>query len=88
MIIEEVLHKMVTREDLLRPEINEVVKEVHEMRRKLAEKYGNDLDKMLVYYQEVEKEMRKSGKYKFVDPEPPAEKPTPTESSEGKAADL
>ena len=78
---------MVTREDLLRPEMNEVVKEVREMRMKISEECGHDLNKLLAYYQEAEKRMRKSGKYKFADPEPPAEKSTPTESSEDKAAD-
>ncbi len=73
--------------DLCSPEMNEVVKEVREMRMKISEKCGHDLNKLFAYYQEVEKEMRKSGKYKFVDPEPPAEKPAPTESTRGEAAD-
>ena len=78
---------MVKHEDLLRPEMNEVVKEVREMRMKISEECGHDLNKLLAYYQKVEKEMRKSGKYKFVDPQPPAEKPAPTESKRGEAAD-
>ena len=61
--------------DLHSTEMNEVVKEVREMRMKISEKCGHDLNRLLAYYQEVEKEMRKSGKYKFVEPEPPAEKP-------------
>ena len=73
--------------DLHSTEMNEVVKEVREMRMKISEKCGHDLNRLLAYYQEVEKEMRKSGKYKFVDPEPPAEKPTSTESTRGEAAD-
>ncbi len=73
--------------DLLNPETNEVVKEVREIRMKISEKYGHDINRLLAHYQEVEERLRKTGKYKFVDPEPPAEKPTPTESSEGKAAD-
>lgn len=78
---------MVKREDLLRPEMNEVVKEVREMRMKISEKCGHDLNRLLAYYQKVGEEMRKSGKYKFVDPEPPAEKPASTESTRGEAAD-
>ena len=78
---------MVKHEDLLRPEMNEVVKEVREMRLKISEKCGHDLNRLLAYYQKVGEEMRKSGKYKFVDPEPPAEKPTSTESTRGEAAD-
>ena len=78
---------MVQNEDLLNPEMNEVVKEVREMRMKISEKCGHDLNKLLAYYQKVGEEMRKSGKYKFVDPEPADEKPTSTESTRGEAAD-
>ena len=73
--------------DLLNPETNEVVKEVREMQMKISEECGHDPDKIFAYYQEIGERFRKSGKYKFVDPEPPTENPTPTESSEGKAAD-
>ena len=73
--------------DLHSPEMNEVVKEVREMRMKISEKCGHDLNKLFAYYKEVEKEMRKSGKYKFHNPEPPTEKPASTESTRGEAAD-
>ena len=73
--------------DLCSPETNEVVKEVREMRMKISEKCGHDLNRVLEYYQKVGEEMRKSGKYKFVNPEPPAEKPASIESSEDKVAD-
>ena len=72
---------MVKYEDLLRPEMNEVVKEVREMRMKISEKCGHDLNKLLAYYQEVEKELRESGKYKFADPQPPLEKPASKEEA-------
>ena len=78
---------MVKYEDLLRPEMNEVVKEVREMRMKISEECGHDLNRLIAYYQKVGEEMRKSGKYKFANPEPPAEKPAPTESTRGEAAD-
>ena len=78
---------MAKKIDLCRTEMNEVVKEVREMRMKISEKCGHDLNKLFAYYQEVEKEMRKSGKYKFVDPESPAEKSASIESSEDKVAD-
>ncbi|MXV73388.1 hypothetical protein F4Z99_03805 [Candidatus Poribacteria bacterium] len=78
---------MVKREDLLRPEMNEVVKEVREMRMKISEKCGHDLNRLLAYYQKRGEELRKSGKYKFADPEPPGEKAVPTESTRGEAAD-
>jgi hypothetical protein len=73
--------------DLHSTEMNEVVKEVREMRMKISEKCGHDLNRLIAYYQEVGKRLRKTGKYKFVDPEPPAEKPAPTESTRGEAAD-
>ena len=73
--------------DLCSTEMNEVVKEVREMRMKISEKCGHDLNRVLEYYQKSGEEMRKSGKYKFVDPEPSPEKPTPKESTRGEAAD-
>ena len=57
------------------------------MRMKISEKCGHDLNRVLEYYQKSGEEMRKSGKYKFVDPEPSAEKPAPTEPTRGEAAD-
>ena len=73
--------------DLHSTEMNEVVKEVREMRMKISEECGHDLNRLIAYYQEVGERLRKTGKYKFVDPEPPAEKPASIESSEDKAAD-
>lgn len=73
--------------DLRSTEMNEVVKEVREMRMKISEECGHDLNRLIAYYQKVGEEMRKSGKYKFADPEPPAEKLTPIESPEDKVAD-
>lgn len=73
--------------DLRSPEMNEVVKEVREMRNKISGKCGHDLNRLLAYYQKVGEKMRKTGKYKFVDPEPLAEKPKSLESPLGKAAD-
>ena len=73
--------------DLRSTEMNEVVKEVREMRMKISEKYGHDINRLLAHYQEVGKRLRKTGKYKFVDPEPSDEKSTPSESSEDKVVD-
>ena len=41
--------------------------EVREMRRKISAEFGHDLNRLVAYYQEMENEMRKSGKYKFAD---------------------
>ena len=72
---------------LLNPEMNEVVKEVREMRMKISEKCGHDPYRLLAHYQEVGKRLRKTGKYKFVDPEQVEEKSTSTESARDEAAD-
>ena len=42
-----------------------IMNEVHEMRRKISAEFGHDLNRLVAYYQEVENQMRKSGKYKF-----------------------
>ena len=68
-------------------EVSGVVEEVREIRYKISEECGHDLNKLIAYYQKVEKEMRKSGKYKFADSEPPAQKPVSTKSARGEAAD-
>ncbi len=73
--------------DLCSTEMNEVVKEVREMRMKISEECGHDIYRLLAHYQEVGKRLRKTGKYKFHDPEPPAEKPASTKSTHGEAAD-
>ena len=45
-----------------------IMNEVREMRRKISAEFGHDLNRLVAYYQELENEMRKSGKYKFADP--------------------
>ncbi len=59
--------------------------EIHRIRRKISARFDHDVDKLIAHYQALEKEYRKSGKYKFVDP--PSEKPESTESGDEKAAD-
>ena len=46
-----------------------IMEEVREMRRRISAEFGHDLKELVAYYQELEAEMRKSGKYKFVDPQ-------------------
>ena len=50
-----------------------ITDEVREMRRKISAEFGNDLNQLVACYQELENEMRESGKYKFADL--PSEKP-------------
>lgn len=45
-----------------------VMEEVREMRRKISAEFGHDLNRLVAYYQELENEMRKSGKYRFAAP--------------------
>ncbi|MXY29578.1 hypothetical protein F4Y59_15625 [Candidatus Poribacteria bacterium] len=56
-------------------EMSEVVKEVREIRHKISAECGHDLERLIAYHREIEKELRKSGKYKFV--ESPNDKPEP-----------
>ena len=64
-------------------EMSDVMKEVREMRLKISEEFGNDLAKFIAHCQEVEKEWRKSGKYRFVR----SEEPESTEKANVEAAD-
>ena len=66
-------------------EVNEVVKEVREMRNRLSAEFGHDRSRLYAHYQEVEKQLRTSGKYKFA--EPPKEEPEPSKSANVEAAD-
>ena len=68
-------------------EVSGVVEEVREIRMKISEECGHDLNRLIAYYQKVGEELRKSGKYKFADSEPSTEKPAFTESTRGEAAD-
>ena len=45
-----------------------IMEEVREIRRKISAEFGHDLNRLVAHYQELENEMRKSGKYKFADP--------------------
>ena len=45
-----------------------IMEEVYEMRRKISAEFGHDFNRLGAYYQALENEMRKSGKYKFADP--------------------
>ena len=66
-------------------EVCEVVKEVHEMRYKLSAEFGHDRSQLYAHYQEVEKELRKSGKYRFA--EDPTQKLETPRSATDEAVD-
>lgn len=47
--------------------------EVRAMRREISAEFNHDFNKLVAHYQELENEMRKSGKYTFADT--PSEEP-------------
>ncbi|MXV73997.1 hypothetical protein F4Z99_06945 [Candidatus Poribacteria bacterium] len=61
------------------------IDEIRRIRREISARFDHDVNKLIAHYQAVEKEYRKSGKYKFVDP--PDEKPETAKSDDEKAAD-
>ncbi len=50
-----------------------IMEEVREMRSRISAEFGNDLNQLVAYYQELDNVMRRSGKYKYTDP--PSEEP-------------
>ena len=61
------------------------IDEIRRIRREISERFDHDVGKLIAHYQALEKEYRKSGKYKFVDP--PDEKPKIEKSKDEEAAD-
>ena len=61
------------------------IDEIRRIRWEISERFDHDVSKLIAHYQALEKEYRKSGKYKFVDP--PDEKPEAAKSEGDKAAD-
>ena len=59
--------------------------EIHRIRRKISARFNHDVSKLVAHYQAFEKEYRKSGKYKFVDPS--SENPITLKTTDEKAAD-
>lgn len=42
-----------------------IITEVREARHRISEAHGHDLDRLTKHYQEYERELAKTGKYKF-----------------------
>ena len=59
--------------------------EIRRIRREISARFDHDVGKLIAHYQALEKEYRKSGKYKFVDP--PTDKPKTAKSPNEEAAD-
>ena len=59
--------------------------EIRRIRREISARFDYDVGKLIAHYQALEREYRKSGKYKFVDPSD--EKPEAKQSRNEEAAD-
>ena len=64
---------------------NYEIDEICRIRQKISARFNHDVSKLIAHYQALEKEYRKSGKYKFVDP--PPEKPETPKQGDKEAAD-
>ncbi|MCE2414863.1 hypothetical protein J4G07_12745 [Candidatus Poribacteria bacterium] len=64
---------------------NYEIDEIRRIRREISARFDHDVGKLIAHYQALEKEYRKSGKYKFVDP--PNEKRKIEKSKDEEAAD-
>ncbi len=45
----------------------EIVKEVREIRHKISAQFDHDIGRLVAHYQELQEQMRQSGKYRFAD---------------------
>ena len=43
------------------------INEVRRIRHEISAKFGHDIGRLVAHYQKIEKEFRRSGKYKFAD---------------------
>ena len=46
---------------------DEEINEVRRIRHEISARFGHDISKLVAHYQELERKLRKSGKYKFAD---------------------
>ncbi len=63
----------------------EIVKEVREIRHKISAQFDHDIGRLVAHYQELQEQMRQSGKYRFADL--PREKPKLSESADTEVVD-
>lgn len=63
----------------------EIVKEVREIRHKISARFDHDVGRLGAHYQEMQEQMRQSGKYRFADL--PREKPKLSESADTEVID-
>ena len=63
----------------------EIVKGVREIRHKISARFDHDIGRLVAHYQELQEQMRQSGKYRFAElpnAEPKISKPADTEASD------
>ena len=59
---------MVTKQKRVMPRADDpIIAEVRRVRHKISAEHGHDMARLAKHYQELEKELRKTGKYKFAD---------------------
>lgn len=63
----------------------EIVKEVREIRHKISAQFDHDVGRLVAHYQELQEQMRQSGKYRFV--KLPNTEPKISESANTEASD-
>jgi len=63
----------------------EIVKDVREIRHKISAQFDHDIGRLVAHYQELQEQMRQSGKYKFADL--PRQKPKLSESADTEVVD-
>ena len=51
------------------------INEVRKIRHEISAKFGHDVSRLVAHYQELEKELRQSGEYRFVGSKRVYEKP-------------
>ena len=79
------MEKNMTR--LEHEEISGIVKDVRRIRREISAEFGHDLGKFVAHCQKIEKQLRESGEYTFVETQPPTEGFKATKAANAEVAD-
>lgn len=61
---------------------DEEINEIRRIRHEISARFGHNISKLVAHYQELEKELRKSGKYEFTDAKQSSGKPVSTRCGE------
>ncbi len=63
----------------------EIVKDIREIRHKISAQFDHDVGRLVAHYQELQEQMRQSGKYRFA--ELPNEDPKISKSADAETSD-